>query len=263
MNPDALPSVAAGRALQPDLAELAAAFGLSAVSGAVSLDAALCAALPAGKGVQSALLVRQAIAADLLRDGGKDWQHYYSERWLLPQFRNEVEEWVKSGSLRSPIVPVALAASADAFGAAVVTLHSRDAARLVTPSRSGVDCVLWIAVDDLVSGALFAVLRPCAGPASGILQLALVRLQLGCTTIVNEVPSPDETDRDGDWTMEAESSAAAAAPAKVRRCFLTSAVNSLRRVYRAAKAARASWPCAALSRPPRTLRRRRSPLRAC
>lgn len=76
MNPDALPSVAAGRALQPDLAELAAAFGLSAVSGAVSLDVALCAALPAGKGVQSALLVRQANAAELLRDGGKDWQHY-------------------------------------------------------------------------------------------------------------------------------------------------------------------------------------------
>jgi hypothetical protein len=252
---DPLPSLASVSRLDSDTIALAAMFSFSLQSDAArSLDDALCSALPASKAVSSAPLVRQAVAAELFRDSCRDYQHFYSEQWLLPRFRSEVESWSSGGHVSSAIVPVAVVAAASAFTAGIVLLCARPpVVRVVVPSRCGIDCVLTLLLDDSHRVPRFGVLRaPLAdgSEAAGLLQPAklLVHLQLGLTSDCAAGPADgceERRDADGDFEMTAAQSPKVWRVRAPATCLFI-AIGHLFLRSRARRAASSSSPCAAL-----------------
>jgi hypothetical protein len=201
---------AAADGMWQTVSDLAAAFGLGIDRAPVgSLDDALSRVLPADKKCPTARLVRSALAAELLVDAGQHWHRYFAEQWLLPQFRSAVRAWETDGKSQDPLVAVALAAAASAYSAAIVVLCAQTPfVRVSVPARSGIDCVVWLAMDDTCFSPRFAAVRPTAdGEAASLLESssALIRLQLGITSDLlncdSAAAASSTTDEDGDCTM--------------------------------------------------------------
>ncbi len=114
----------------------------------------------------------------LLRVG--HWQPFTSEVWTAPQFRNAVQQFAAAPNYKSPIMPLFVAAAANAFEAVLVLVCSVEPyIRVLPPTHRGIKRVIWLGYEDNLRAPHFFRLQPQA-PALSSSPPCCSSCNLGC-----------------------------------------------------------------------------------